>query len=98
MKYTKYEIARLVGARALQLSLGAPLLLKFSEKELEEMRYDVVKIATKEVEADVISFTIKRTMPVPEAPLVRKNVLLESVEGDDGVVAALPPMEDDGAE
>ena len=27
-KYTKYEVARIIGARALQISMNAPLLLK----------------------------------------------------------------------
>ena len=34
MKYTKYELARIIGTRALQLSQGDPLLVKLSEKEL----------------------------------------------------------------
>ena len=28
MEYTKYEKARIIGARALQLAMGAPLLIK----------------------------------------------------------------------
>ncbi|MCX6687126.1 MAG: DNA-directed RNA polymerase subunit K, partial [Methanoregula sp.] len=27
-KYTRYERARIIGARALQISMGAPLLIK----------------------------------------------------------------------
>ncbi|RLI93569.1 MAG: DNA-directed RNA polymerase subunit K, partial [Candidatus Altiarchaeales archaeon] len=27
-EYTKYEIARLIGARALQIKMGAPILIK----------------------------------------------------------------------
>ena len=33
--YTKYEKARMIGSRALQLSMGAPFLLKMEEKDLE---------------------------------------------------------------
>ena len=36
-QFTKYEVARILGARALQIAMDAPLLLKISEKELEEM-------------------------------------------------------------
>ena len=32
MKYTKYELARILGARALQISMGAPILVKRPKK------------------------------------------------------------------
>jgi DNA-directed RNA polymerase subunit K/omega len=99
MKYTKYEKARLIGARALQLSMGAPILLKIDEKELESMKYDVVAIAAKEVESDVISFTIKRSMPQPTAPQIRKKILIENVDAAEGAtVVSRVPLEDDLAE
>ncbi len=62
-KYTKFETARLIGARALQIAMGAPFLIKLSEKELEVMMYNPIEIAKKEFAADVIPMTIKRTMP-----------------------------------
>ncbi len=62
-KYTRYEKARIVGARALQISMGAPFMIKLGKKELEELRYDPVKIALKEFEQDVIPMTIKRPFP-----------------------------------
>ena len=46
--FTKYEIARIIGARALQIAMDAPILLKITPKELEEMRYDSLKISEKE--------------------------------------------------
>ncbi len=36
-KFTKYEKARLLGARALQISMGAPFLIKISDQELEKL-------------------------------------------------------------
>jgi DNA-directed RNA polymerase subunit K len=60
---TKYEKARLIGSRALQLSMGAPFLIKISKKELEEMKYNPIKIARKEYESDAIPITIKRPLP-----------------------------------
>ena len=60
-KLTKYERARLIGSRALQISQGAPLLLKLSEKELEELKYNPVNIARKEFEAGVIPIGVKRS-------------------------------------
>jgi len=62
-KYTKFETARLIGARALQIAMGAPFLIKLSEKELEGIMYNPIEIAKKEFAADVIPMTVKRTMP-----------------------------------
>ncbi len=63
IEYTKYEKARMIGARALQISMGAPFIIKMGKKELEELRYDPVKIATKEYEKDVLPIDIKRKLP-----------------------------------
>jgi DNA polymerase-1 len=37
LKYSKYEKARMIGSRALQLSMGAPFLVKLSEEELQKL-------------------------------------------------------------
>ena len=58
MKYTKYEKARLIGARALQIAMGAPLLLKLSEEELENIRYDPIKISKLEFEKGILPISI----------------------------------------
>ena len=58
MKLTRYEKARIIGARALQLSMGAPTLLKLSEYLV-----DPLSISIKELEAGVIPITVKRNMP-----------------------------------
>ena len=42
MKYTKYEIARIIGARALQISMGAPLLMKMAEKDFQEINFNPI--------------------------------------------------------
>lgn len=60
---TKYEKARLIGARALQLSMGAPFLIKLSKKELEEMKFNPVDIAKREFEDGVLPMMIKRLKP-----------------------------------
>ncbi len=53
MKYTKFELARIIGARALQLSMGAPLLIKTESR-------DTVKISEEELNKGVLPITIKR--------------------------------------
>ncbi|MBL7051879.1 MAG: DNA-directed RNA polymerase subunit K [Nanoarchaeota archaeon] len=57
---TKYERARLVGARALQLAMGAPVLVKLSKKELENIKYNPIIIARRELEKGVIPLSIKK--------------------------------------
>ncbi|MBD3164733.1 DNA-directed RNA polymerase subunit K [Candidatus Woesearchaeota archaeon] len=63
MADTKYEQARIIGSRALQISMGAPFLIKLKEQDLEEMRYNPVEIAKREYEEGVIPIAIKRPMP-----------------------------------
>jgi len=61
--FTKYEMARILGARALQVAMDAPILLKMSKEELEEINYDSLKIAEKEIEEGVLPITVYRPMP-----------------------------------
>jgi len=62
-KFTKYEIARILGARALQIAMDAPLLAKISREELESLKYDPIKIAEIELRTDVLPITVKRPLP-----------------------------------
>ena len=64
MKYTKYERARLIGARALQISMGAPLLVKLTEQDLDRINYNPVEIAKMELEKGVLPITVRRPMPI----------------------------------
>lgn len=61
--FTKYEMARILGARALQIAMDAPLLLKISEADLKAMRYDALKIAEKEYTSGVLPISVSRPMP-----------------------------------
>ncbi|MEK6938545.1 MAG: DNA-directed RNA polymerase subunit K [Candidatus Woesearchaeota archaeon] len=60
IEYTKYEKARMVGSRSLQLAMGAPFLVKITPEELVKMRYDPIDIALKEFGEGVIPITVKR--------------------------------------
>ncbi len=60
LEYTKYEKARMIGSRALQLSMGAPFLIKLNQEELAKMRYDPLEIALLEYEQGVLPITVKR--------------------------------------
>ncbi|MBI2508045.1 DNA-directed RNA polymerase subunit K [Candidatus Woesearchaeota archaeon] len=63
MKYTKYEVARIIGARALQIGMGAPFLLKLDKEKLEEINYNPVEIAKMEYDNGILPISIKRPMP-----------------------------------
>ena len=66
-KYTKYEKARLIGSRALQISMGAPFLVKLSKKDLEDLGYNPIEIAKLEFEKDVLPITVKHKRPARQA-------------------------------
>ncbi|MDY6986399.1 MAG: DNA-directed RNA polymerase subunit K [Candidatus Thermoplasmatota archaeon] len=55
LKYTRFEKARIIGARALQISMGAPVLI-----DLPEGATDPVKIAELEFEEGAIPITVRR--------------------------------------
>jgi DNA-directed RNA polymerase I, II, and III subunit RPABC2 len=57
-KLTRFERARIVGARALQLSLGAPILV-----ELSRGMSDPIDIAIEELKEGVLPMTVRRTLP-----------------------------------
>ena len=57
-KITRFEKARIVGARALQISMGAPILT-----EVNETVSNPIDIALEELEAGILPITIRRTLP-----------------------------------
>ena len=61
--FTKYERARILGSRAMQIAMGAPFLIKLSEKDLEELHFNPIEIAKREFEQGVIPITVKRPLP-----------------------------------
>jgi len=63
MEYTKYEQARIIGARSLQLSMGAPFMVNLSEKDLEKLSFNPLEIAKMEFEQGLIPITVKRPFP-----------------------------------
>lgn len=55
LKYTRFERARIIGARALQIAMGAPLLIKPKSNVI-----DPVQLAIIEFEEGVIPITVRR--------------------------------------
>ena len=62
--YTKYEKARVVGARALQLAMGAPILVKLYKTTLEKIKFSSIEIAKFEFDVGILPITIKRPLPL----------------------------------
>jgi len=55
LKFTRFERARIIGARALQISLGAPILVEVAEEII-----DPIEISILEYNKGVIPMTVKR--------------------------------------
>lgn len=55
-EYTRFERARIIGARALQIARGAPIMVKTGLT-------DPVKIAELEFEQEVIPLDVRRKTP-----------------------------------
>lgn len=63
MVYSKYEKARMIGSRALQISMGAPFLVKLSEDDLERIKFNPLEIARLEFDEGIIPITVRRPLP-----------------------------------
>ena len=62
--FTKYEKARIIGARALQIAMNAPLLIKIEQEDLEKINYDAIKIAEIELESGILPISINKPLPM----------------------------------
>ena len=62
-EYTKYEHARIIGARALQISMGAPFMVKLTDEDLQKMAYNTIEIAKLEFKQGLIPIAVKKPMP-----------------------------------
>ena len=62
-RLTRFEVARLIGARALQISLGAPVFVQ-SEK------LDPIEISKEEFRKMILPITVKRKLPNGEEIII----------------------------
>jgi|SRR3989338_357923 len=84
-QFSKYELARILGARALQISMGAPLLVKITEEELETLKYDPIRIAEVELDSEVLPISVRRPLPErKDAELKKAKERLVSDERKEG--------------
>ncbi len=83
LEFTKYEIARILGARALQIAMDAPLLIKIGKEKLEELKYDSLKIAEVEFNSGVLPITVSRPMPKKISAKLKREVEKEKLKEAD---------------
>jgi len=74
-KLTRFEKARVVGARALQISMGAPVLL-----DLKQERLSPIDVALMELEEGVLPISIRRSLPDGTSQNIPLKWLLHPVE------------------
>ena len=77
-EYTKFERARIIVARALQISANAPIILKLDKETLESINYDPIKIAEMEFEEEVLPITAHR--PLPKKMERKSDMKIEIIE------------------
>ena len=82
--FTKYEKARIVGARALQIAMNAPLLIKITKEDLEKVKFDALKIAEIELESGALPISV--IQPLPERKQEKLKRLKEKKVSDDEIV------------
>jgi DNA-directed RNA polymerase I, II, and III subunit RPABC2 len=71
-KLTRFEKARVIGARALQISMGAPVLI-----DIKDPSKSPIDIALLELEARALPMSIRRTLPDGESQNISLQMLLE---------------------
>ncbi|MBK5113690.1 MAG: DNA-directed RNA polymerase subunit K [Candidatus Heimdallarchaeota archaeon] len=71
-KLTRFERARIIGARGLQISLGAPILIRI-KKDIT----DPIIIAEEELKKNVLPLTVARLLPNGQYQNIPLNWLVE---------------------
>lgn len=97
-EFSKYERARIIGARGLQISMDAPLLAKMDEEELNGVNYDPLRIAEKELDSGVLPISVNKPMPERKEEPLEKIKIEESKVSDAAKEAAEKQEEKDIAE
>ena len=110
--FTKYERARILGARALQIAMNAPLLIKIETEDLERINFDALKIAEIEFNSDILPISINKPMPkrkdgalkrakasrISEAEKRKEEEELEKEIAEEGEIMELARPDDEAEE
>lgn len=90
-QFTQYEVARIIGARALQIAMDAPLLVKADQEKLKELKFDALRIAEFELNEGVLPITIHR--PNPRKNKTRLGAIKEEQLSDEELIAKAQEVE-----
>jgi len=71
-QFTKYETARILGARALQIAMNAPLLIKISDEDLEKIKFDALKIAEVELNSNILPISVRKPFPMKKQEKLKR--------------------------
>src|SRR3989344_1567931 len=71
--FSKYETARILGARALQISMNAPMLIKISNEELERIKFDPLIIAEIEFNSGILPISVNKPFPERRDSQLKKS-------------------------
>ena len=82
-EFSKYERARIIGARGLQISMDAPLLVEMDEEELNNVNYDPLRIAEKELDSGVLPISVSKPMPQKKEEDIEKVKVEETDVSDE---------------
>ncbi len=92
-EFSKYERARIIGARGLQISMDAPLLVDVDESELDTMNFDPLKIAEKELDSGVLPISVSKPMPKRNEEAIENIKIDDEVPSDESKIAAEKEIE-----
>ena len=72
---TRYEKSRIIGARAIQIAMGAPIILNITEGKL-----DSIKVAEEELSAGILPIMLRRRLPSGESQSIPLKKLLKAMK------------------
>lgn len=72
---TRYEKSRIIGARAIQIAMGAPIILNITEGKL-----DAIKVAEEELNAGILPIMILRRLPSGESQSIPLKTLIKAMK------------------
>ena len=70
--FSRYEKARIIGARGLQIAMNAPLLIKIKQEDLEKIKFDALKIAEIELNSGALPISVKKPYPKRKDETLRR--------------------------
>ncbi len=96
-QFSRYEISRILGARALQIAMNAPLLVKIKEEELERIHFDPLKIAEIEFDSGILPISVNKPLPLrKEDKLKRMKAVISDKKVEDGEESEEAGIEKEG--